>query len=101
VYIGTHIGDLEETQDPEHRQHESDTSRTEEAVNNQILALLPDPAPRGFFGPKRLRPSTAAMTKAPRRMNTKRPSSIADHLLLLDHLLWKKIHFQSLILTHM
>jgi hypothetical protein len=65
AYVGTQIGDLEETQDPENRQHKSDASRKEEAVNNQILALLPDPTPRGFFGPKRLRPSIVAVTKAP------------------------------------
>jgi hypothetical protein len=78
AYVGIQIGDLEETQDPENRQHESDASRIEEVVNNQILALLPDPAPRGFFGPKKLRPSTVVVTKAPRRMNTKRASGIAQ-----------------------
>jgi hypothetical protein len=69
--------DLEETQDTENRQHRSEASRPEEALNNQILALLPDPTPRGFFGPKKLRPSIAAVTKAPRRMNTERTFSIA------------------------
>jgi hypothetical protein len=47
-------------------------------VNNQILALLLDPAPRGFFEPKRFRPSTVAVTKVPRRMNTKRAFGIAQ-----------------------
>jgi hypothetical protein len=78
AYVGTQIGDPEETQDPKNRQHESDASRIEEAVNNQIFALLPDPAPQGFFVPKRLRPSTVALTKAPRRMNTKRVSGIVQ-----------------------
>jgi hypothetical protein len=65
TYLGIQIEDLEETQDPENRQHESDAPRIEEVVNNQIMVLLPNPAPRGFFGPKRLRPLTAAVTKAP------------------------------------
>jgi hypothetical protein len=53
-------------------------SRTDEAVNNQILALLLYPVPQGYFGPKKLRPSTASVTKAPRKMNTKRTSGIAQ-----------------------
>jgi hypothetical protein len=67
----------EETQGIENRHHGSEVSRVEEALNNQILALLLDPSPQGFFGPKRLRPSIASMTKAPRRMNMERMSSIA------------------------
>jgi hypothetical protein len=67
----------EETQGTENRHHGSEASRVEEALNNQILALLPDPSPRGFFGPKKLRPSTTSVTKAPRRMNTERTSGIA------------------------
>jgi hypothetical protein len=40
----------EETQDIENRHHGSEASRVEEALNNQILALLQDPFPQGFFG---------------------------------------------------
>jgi hypothetical protein len=68
----------EETQGIENRHHGSEASRVGEALNNQILALLPDPSPRGFFGPKRLRPSTASVRKAPQRMNTERTSGIAQ-----------------------
>jgi hypothetical protein len=64
AYFGIQIEDPEETQDIENWQHKSEASRIEATMNNQILALLPDPAPRGFFGLKRLRPSTATVTKA-------------------------------------
>jgi hypothetical protein len=70
-------GRSKKTQDPENRQYKSEPSRAEEAMNNRILALLPYPAPRGFFGTKRLRPSIATVTKAPRKMNTDRTSGIA------------------------
>ena len=69
MYIGTQIGDLEEIQDPKNRQHKSDALRTEEVVNNQMLALLLDPTARGFFEPKRFRPSTVVVTKVPRWIN--------------------------------
>jgi hypothetical protein len=42
------------------------------------LALLSDLAPRGFFGPKKLRPSTAAVTKALPRMNMETTYVIAQ-----------------------
>jgi hypothetical protein len=66
-----------EAQGTENQHHGSEASRVEEVLNNQILALLPDPSQRGFFGLKRLRPSTASVMKAPRRMNTERTSGIA------------------------
>jgi hypothetical protein len=77
AYLGTQMEGPEETQGTENRHHGSEASRIEEALNYQILALLPDPSPRGFFGLKRLRPSTTSVTKAPQRMNTERTSSIA------------------------
>ena len=42
------------------------------------MALLLDLAPRGFFGPKRLRPSTAAIMKALPRMNMETTFVIAQ-----------------------
>jgi hypothetical protein len=77
AYLGTQMEAPEETQDTENRHHGSEALRVEEALNNQILALLPDPSPQGFFRPRMLKPSTTLVTKAPRRMNTERTSSIA------------------------
>ena len=45
TYLAIEIEDLEETQNLENRQLESDAPKIEEVVNNQILALLPNPAP--------------------------------------------------------
>jgi hypothetical protein len=70
--------DLEGTQDTRNWQHVNEASRAEEVVNNQILTLIPDLALRGFFGPKRLRPSIVAVTKAPQRRSTKTTSIIAQ-----------------------
>jgi hypothetical protein len=49
AYLSTQMEDLEEIQDPKNWQYKSEASRTEEAVNNQILALLSNPAPQGFL----------------------------------------------------
>jgi hypothetical protein len=57
AYLGTQMEDPKEIQDTENVQHGSEASRAKEVVNNHILALLLDPTPQGFFGPKRLKPS--------------------------------------------
>ena len=51
--------------------HTEDHSRNREV--DLIMATMPDPEARRYFGPRRNRPSTVAMTRAPR----KRASSAA------------------------
>jgi hypothetical protein len=43
-----------------------DSNRTSTEVD-LIMATMPDPEARGYFGPRRSRPSTVSITRAPRR----------------------------------
>ena len=80
-------------------------SSTEEAVNNKILALLLYPTPQGYFGPKKLRPSTALVTKAPRKKNTERtsgivwPSSVEEDM-FLDFDPYKHVEIRHFVTMH-
>jgi hypothetical protein len=62
---------MEETNGEDNLQNGIDTLRAQAPMINQMLATLPNPAPRGFFGLKRLNPSNAAVKKAPWRKNKK------------------------------
>jgi hypothetical protein len=54
--------------------HIEDHSRNTEV--DLIMATMPDPEARGYFGPRRSRPSTVAVTRAPRR----RASSVVQQI---------------------
>jgi hypothetical protein len=69
-----------------------DILRAQDPMINQILALLPNLALQGFFGPKRLRPFNAAVRKASQRKNKETMPILLKK---------KKIHFHNLIFTNM
>jgi hypothetical protein len=49
---------------------DSNTTSNTNAVVDSIMATMPNPEPRGYFGPRKGRPSTAAVTRTPRRTGT-------------------------------
>jgi hypothetical protein len=56
-----------EDSDPEGVLHTEENSNTTNKEVDLIMATIPDLEARGYFGPRRKRPSTTAVMRAPRR----------------------------------
>jgi hypothetical protein len=56
-----------EDSEPEGVLHTEENFNTANTEVDLIMATMPDPEARGYFNPRRSRPSTVAMTRAPRK----------------------------------